>query len=195
MVVSRRSPRSSSFSPEQQPQVVVPHLNKDPVWSLCPWPVLVDVGGVDVEIPAAPARDWLVVLLRSDFDLDFMIQDMMPDVEELLLEGVVELEEVHEICLDVIATVSARPWWVALRLLAVLKRSWEILWPALVSAGVDVHTQSLACCLDILLVTIIRSMDPKDVTLFSSRLEAPPPNVEVTPEELEMSQSDFMSMA
>ena len=102
------------------------------------------------------------------------------------------LEELYETCLEVISTASGRPWWVTMRLIGVARESWHILSGEMLK--VDATRMSLSGWLDVLLLVIISSMDPKDTTMFSMRLEAPPPEVETKPEEMEMSANSFLNM-
>jgi hypothetical protein len=57
---------------------------------------------------------------------------------------------------------------------------------------------SLAAWLDVMLVILIRCMDPKEVSMFVSRLELPPPSEMAAEqdrvEEMEMSVEQFLSM-
>lgn len=190
MVARRASAPSSSPS---IPRVVIPKTNKDPIWSLKPWPVVVTLKGRDVEIPALPAVDWLVVLMQPTLDLDQFIEELLPEAEDLLYEGL-DLEDLYQICLDAIAMVSARPWWVSMRLIGVARDNWEVLGPEMLK--VDATRLPLSAWLDILLVTVLHSMDPKETTMFTMKLEQPPPEVltETEPEELEMSASSFLAL-
>ena len=63
-MAGRRSSAPRAPSPEST-RATIPKLNKDPIWSLKPWPVVVEMHGVTLEIPALPAVDWLVVLMQS----------------------------------------------------------------------------------------------------------------------------------
>lgn len=143
-----------------------------------------------------PAVDWLAYLMQPEPDLDGMILDLFPDSEELLFAGEIELDELYDLMLEVIATVSARPWWVALRQIGVVRGSWSVLGPVMLEAA-DASRISIAGWLDILLVKTLSAMDPKDTTLFTSRLEAPP--ITERPAEpmetMEMDRGAFLSMA
>ena len=184
-------PRSAPSSDNDR--VVVPHLNKDPIWSLKPWPATVTVAGLDIEIPALCAADWLAILMQAEPDLDALIADYMPEAEELLFEGTVSLEELYEVSLELIALVSARPWWVTLRLISVARGSWDVLGGEMSFRHIDATQISLSAWLDVLLLVTLRSMEPKDTTMFTMRLEAPPETEEA--EEPEMSAGAFMAMA
>lgn len=181
--------------PEQQQRVVVPKLNTDPIWSLQPWPITIELKDHEYEIPAMSAVGWLAYLLQPRPDLDGMIMDFFPDLDELLIAGYIDLEEVYETLLEIISTVTARPWWVTLRLVSVVYQSWQVLGPIMLKA-VDASQMSIAGWLDVLTVEVLNAMDPKDTTMFTSKLELPPPSErpEEPMEEMEMDRSAFLSM-
>lgn len=195
MVVRRSSgSRPSSLNSESAPKVVIPKLIVDPIWSLQPWPLVVRLGGEDLEIPAMTAVEWLAYLMQPQPDIDGMILDLLPEGEELLYEEKISVEELYEAILDIITTVCARPWWVALRQIGVAQGSWHILGPQMLES-IDITRVSISGWLDVLLVKTIASMEPKDVAMFTARLEAPPVGVESAPmEEMEMDRSTFLSM-
>jgi len=153
--------------------------------------------GHEFEIPALSAADWLVYLMQPVPDLDGLISDLLPGAEDLLYDLELDPDKLYETCLELIALVSARPWWVALRQVSVAMDSWHILGAELALKHIDPERISLALWLDTLLIVTIRAMDPKDVTMFVMKLEAIP--VEAlgsTPaQEMEMSRGDFLSMA
>lgn len=126
-----------------------------------------------------------------------MILDLLPNSEEMLFDGKITLEELYDTVLELIATVCARPWWVALRQVNIARDSWNVLGPQMLEA-VDVQHVSIAAWLDILLMKTLTSMDPKDTTMFTSRLEAPPAEIQakMAPliEEMEMDRGSFLSM-
>lgn len=193
-------PRSAPSTPSPESgRVTVPSLNRDPVQSLQPWPVVVTVCNEDLTIPALPAVDWLQVLMSDPLQLDDIFPGLLDSedidwVEEQMLHGRLAAGEFQDLVLDIIETASARKWWVALRLVDVAKRSWDAIGSEMLLRGVDAARMSLAAWLDILLITIIKNMDSKDVTMFTSRLEAPPPEEEADPESMEMSTSQFMAL-
>ncbi len=183
---------------DSQPQVVIPKTVTDPVWSLRPWPVSVRVAGGMYEIPALPAVDWLTVLMTDDPALDDIFPGLLDEadqdvVTEAMLDG--HLEETFSVCLDIITAVSGRPWYIAMRLIDVARTSWHVLGAEMLLKGVDAEKLSLSGWLDILVLTIMKNIDPKDAAMFTMRLEAPPADIEVEQPEPEMSVSSFMSMA
>lgn len=197
-------PRSSPASTPNQPQVQIPKLNKDPIWSLQPWSAVITVGGEEFTIPAVPAVEWLSVLMADQFDAmdlldEFLAGDEVDRVNDLLISGEVTVVELHETILDLIATVSARKWWVTLRLISVVRSDWAILGGELLLKGVDATTLSLAAWLDVLTLIAIRLMQPDKVSMFTAQLEMPPPEavskeMETQEEEEGMDPNAFLAM-
>lgn len=177
------------------PRVIVPRQTTDPIWSLKSWPVVLSIGGRDWEIPAASAADWLSVLMPSPVDLDEIIMTMVVNGESLLFDESVG-GELENVMLDVISLVSGRPWWQTLRMIAVAVNNWNVLGGEMLYRGIIPDQVSLSQWLDVLLLVTIRSMDPKDVTMFTLQLENPPVEVvDSVAEEMEMSRDQFLSMA
>ena len=176
-------------------RITVPKLTGDPVWALKPWPVVIQAGGREFEIPALPAADWLAILMTDPFDPDDLILSLVTNGKDLLFLDTVSADDLEHVCLDVITTASARPWWVALRLVAMARSNWSVLGAELILKGVNPTQLSLAAWLDALLLVALKNMDPKDVTMFTLRLEEPPPEeMESAVEEMEMSADSFLSL-
>lgn len=154
------------------------------------------VSGQSLTIPALPATDWLVYLLRDQPDLDGLIAELMPEVEDQFYEQQLPLDDLYELVLDVIAEASARPWWVALRLIGVANVSWDLIGPELMFHGIYSDMVSLAGWLDAVLLIVLQNMDSKNTTMFTMRLEAPPPQLaDQQQPELEISRDAFLSLA
>lgn len=195
MAVRRPSaPSRSALASPESVRVIVPKQNKDPIWSLRPWPAVLTVDGLDFDVPALVAADWLVHLMADPLDLDALIQEIVPDLDEAIFDLEVPVDEAYLACLDLIATVAARAWWIAIRLATVAAQSWHILGPKLIERRADPNVLSLAAWFDVLLVTLLDSMDPKETTLFVLRLEAPPATESAPAEEMEMDRGAFLSM-
>lgn len=192
-------PRSAPEPPSADSgRVQVPSLNLDPIQSMRPWSVVVTCGGRELEIPALPAVDWLTILMAPESQLDDLFPGLLsPEdadwVEEQILDGELRLPEFQDLVFKVIETVSARKWWVALRLIDLARRSWDVIGSEMLLRGIDATRISLSAWLDVLLVTVLKNMDPKDVAMFNLRLEAAP-DEEQEPEEMEMSRSAFMAL-
>ena len=179
-------------------RVSVPKLNKDPIQSLQPLSVELTIAGQEFDIPAQSAAEWLAVLMVEDLDLADIFPGMVEDpapVEDLILDGKLGLEELEETIFSVVEVVSARPWYVTLRLVETARVSWDVVGAELLLRGVDATKVSLAAWLDMALLVILRTMDPKDIQMFTLKLESPPPSGKKEEADMEMSASQFMTMA
>ena len=185
--------RSSAPSTDSG-RVHVPKLNQDPIWSLKPWPAVVTIDHQNFEIPAMPAADWLAVLMKPELSLDEFLFELVPGIEDLILTTQASLDELYTVCLDLITLISARHWWVTMRLIGVARESWDVLGGEMALRHVDATQLSLSAWLDVLLLVTLRQMDPKDVTMFTMRLEAIPEDESVPEQEMEMSASAFLAM-
>lgn len=185
--------RSAPSAPDvSSTHVTVPQWDQDPVWSLRPWPVLVALGEREAEIPALPAADWLNVIMRADFSLDDLL-DLIPDVDNIMDEEDIHIGEYSEVCVAILEAVSARRWWISLRLIEICRQRWDVLGPEMLTRA-DAEEISLAGWLTILLSVMLSSMDPKKTTSFTLQIEAPPPGEEVEDQFQEMSASSFLAM-
>jgi hypothetical protein len=193
--VSPPSPEGATSS-----QIVLPHLVADPVWSLKQWPVEVEVAGEVFLIPAMCAADWLQILMVDNLDPEDVFPGLLDVDEAALIEdrlhaGEFDLEEFYTVALDVVATVSGRPWWVALRLINVAKDSWDALGGELAQKG-DATRLSLAAWLDVLFLLVVRNIEDSKRNMFLMKLEIAPEGWGIAPEEtMEMSGDAFLAMA
>jgi len=183
----------------------VPKLNKDPVSSMALCPTTVRIADKSIEVPAYAAVEWLHYLMRPTPDFDGIFTDLIPEIEDIFYEDERPLEGMYQLCLEIIETVSAHPWWVTFRLIGVAQHHWDTLGPELMFHGVDASQISLGAWLDAVLVLILRNMDPKHITMFTMQLEiapttglfAPEPDPNADPNELpqlETSRDVFLSM-
>jgi hypothetical protein len=195
-VAARRSvpPPSLPNVDQGQAKVQIPSWDLDPVWSLAPWPVTIQLGSVEVEIPAMSAAEWLAILMSEHFSLGTLL-DLIPGIDDLILDDVVDLDEVSNVLTDLITTVSSRQWWITLRLVGVAKRHWDKLGPEMITS-VDATRVSLAAWMNVLQLTVIRSIDPMNATMFIAQVQAPPPGV-VAPEtsRQDLSRREFLAIA
>lgn len=176
------------------PTVRIPVTNRDPILSLRPWPIILTVAGHDLEIPPLPATDWLQIFMKESPDLEEILSELCPQGTSLLFDESVEAEELWDVLLDVVEQASGRHWWIALRIINVCRASWNVLGAEMFYRGIDPNTLSLAAWLDAMLLVIIRAMDPKDVAMFTMKLEMVPAGEEPDAEEMEMSADQFLSM-
>lgn len=156
------------------------------------------VGGREYEIPALPAVDWLEVVMRSDWQLDDIFLELMPGGVELLVSGDLDPLDTDALVMDILEEVSARRWWVTLRLIGILTDVWDVMGPEATFHHVDAEKLSLAAWLDAMLVLLMRRIKDDQTPMFVAQLEMPPVGLEGAVEEmaaeLEMSESQFLSM-
>lgn len=172
----------------------IPTFVTDPIWSLRCWPVDVEVAGRVAHIPAMPAADWLAVLAHRPIDLEDVFPGLSPGgyelVDELLFSGVLSLEDLYQVVLDVITTVTGRPWWIAMRLIEGALLNWGLIGSRLVLAGIDADKISLSAWLDAVYMIIVEGTPEDQLTMFFSKLEFPPPGFEPK-EEITMDADAF----
>lgn len=154
-----------------------------------------ELAGVVYAFPAKPAVDWLTVLMAEDLDLDRLILELCPTGSGLLFDESLDAQDLYDALLDVIEQVSGRRWWIALRLIKVIRENWNVLGAEMFFRNIDPARLSLSAWLDTMLVLTIRAIEPKEVAAFVMRLEAPPEGEETAAEEMEMSTEQFLSMA
>lgn len=183
------------------PPVIIPKLVTDPVWSLDSWPVIVTLAGQEFQAPPMRALEWLEILMAGADFLDpatftdhvFSDEDAEA-ILDLLWFGELDIEEFNDIVLELISEVSGRPWWVTMKLISSAKASWDFLGAELMLQGIKATEVSLSAWLDVVLLLILRNIDPEKATMFTSELEMPPPGVEMKLEEMEISAQQFLSM-
>ncbi len=152
---------------------------------------------MDYEVPAMSPADWLAYLMAAVPDMDGLVLDFFNGTDELLYEGKLAVEDLYEAFLDLISTVCARPWWIALRQIQVAREAWHVLGPKMLRR-VDMDRVSIAAFLDVLIVETLEAMDPKETTMFLLKLEAPlvePGGEQPVPiDSMEMDRGAFLSM-
>jgi hypothetical protein len=199
-VAARRVASPPSSSAPSGGQVSLPHLVLDPVWSLKQWPVVIDVAGQELTIPAMCAADWLHVLMNPELQADDVFpgllgQDDRAFVEDQLHSSALALDDAQELALEIISQVSGRPWWVSLRLITIARTSWDALGGEMVEK-VDASRLPLGGWLDTLFLLIVRTIDDAKRNMFLMKLELAPEGWGPPPEEaVEMSADAFMAMA
>jgi hypothetical protein len=193
---ARRPFNPPSSGTKDKGHIKVPRIVTDAVMSLRPWPIEMTVAGQDVQIPALPAADWLSVLMVENLVFDDVLMNLAPDVAEVvdqaLFDGSITFDDYSKLLLDLISTVSGRPWHKALRLIAVVHVSWDVIGAELEFKGIDATEVSLGAWLDVALIALLKNLEEKDIPLFVTRLEAPAPGAEE--EEMTMAPDDFAAL-
>lgn len=139
-----------------------------------------------------PAADWLAVLMATDLDLLDLL-DFIPNWDEMGED--LGVEDWSELALEIVTTVSARKWWITLRLIGIARSSWDKLGPDMITQ-VDAEKVSLSAWLGVFTVTLLQHVDKDNLTMLISQIELPPEGErETAMEEMEMSAGAFMALA
>lgn len=144
------------------------------------------------------AADWLSILMVEPLDLWDVVPGLCPDIEDQVTQFVIEGGlDVGELRLTGLATIEAatgRPWWVALRLVHLARHSWEVVGGNLSYRRVDASCTTLGAWLDAVLLIAVQNMEQDKITMFTSQLEAPPPEFAGDIPEPEMDRSSFFAL-
>lgn len=132
--------------------------------------------------------------MSDRFEFDDLFIDLVPDGAQLLLEDWIQPEDMQEVGLAVLEEVSARHWWVAMRLVGVIMDNWDVMGPEATFHNVDPDKLSLSAWLDAMLVLLMQRIHNDQQPMFVARLELPPPGEELPMEEFEISAEQFMAM-
>lgn len=165
-------------------------MNKDPIASLAPFAVTVDLYEREFTIPALPALDWLKVLLEESPNLWNIVPGMLPEQDRVLVEDAVALgqisyQELLDVSHDVIAVTTGRDYWFVLRLCAIVRASWDTVGGSIARLQLDARVLSLSAWIDAVFHVCCEMIgssgkDAKQkLVSFVSELEAPPPGESV----------------
>jgi hypothetical protein len=170
------------------------------VASLRPFDAEIAVAGEWVTIPAAPAADWLE-LLMGDIELFAIFPGLCSEedqdyVDDCLRSGAVSVIDIENATLDLIEVASGRPWWVALRVIALYETAWGVLGADLIRRGIDTTRLSLAAWLDVAWPNLFMHLPEDKWTMFALQIEEPPPEEaeRSSIDTLEMSQDSFTAL-
>lgn len=162
---------------------------QDPIASLAPVPILVQLADREYEIPALPALNWLHVLLKDGFSALEIVPGLLSPEDQVSVEDQIALEQVtleqlNEASFDVITIVSGRDWWFTVKFLTVCRVSWDVIGGMMARLRIDARTLSLAAWIDAayhIAREIISSGQEGQQNLirFTSELEAPPPGTAI----------------
>lgn len=123
-------------------------MTADPLASMGCWPVTVELGGREYEIPGLSAARWWQVLVG---DVD--VTDLLPvgandAIDEQLLNGTLSSAEMTETLTAALEEVVGRPLKSALYLVALAMHQWEAVSGRLALAGFRWDVMPIAAALD-----------------------------------------------
>lgn len=194
-----RSPASYAANPGASPgRIHIPRLVDDPIASLAAWSIDISVRGQHGTIPPLSAASWLAVLMTEDVDLWDVVPGLCPELNgpltKMLLNEDVDPDDIRKVALDVIETASGRRWWVAVRLVSIVRQSWEVVGGEMTLQGIRPAEIPFGAWLDAALLICVKGLEADKVTMFTSQLEAPPPDSGIKVQEMTMSPSEFMAL-
>jgi len=147
-----------------------------------------------------PAADWLE-LLMGDIELFAIFPGLCDEedqeyVDDCLKIGTVSVLDIENATLDLIETVSGRPWWVAVRIIQLYESAWGVIGADLIRHGIDPTRISLAAWLDVAWPTLFMHLPEDKWSMFAAQIEAPPPEEaeRSSIEAVEMSQDAFTTL-
>lgn len=154
-------------------------VDVDPLASLRAWGTVVELGGREYPLRAALAVEWLPILMIDPMDLSAIIPgmvegDLAGDLEDALIRGDVSLDEIEQVCRDVITMAAGREWWWACNLLASVAGAWMVIFGNLVAKGMDVSRMPLGALLDAMYAECAARMDKDHLRDFERQLNTPP---------------------
>jgi len=126
---------------------------------------------------------------------EHIVLELIPDGVQVLMDESISDEEIVDLSFMWLERASGRPWYVALRMVGVLRNNWNVLGAEILKRAVDPVQLSLSGLLDITLLQALQAMEESQVTMFLTELEMPPPGVDVSEEDMEMSREQFLSLA
>ena len=163
------------------PQRPLPNVPCDPIASLSPRPIDIDVLGRVVTVPAMTAEEWLRLLWAEPLDMEQIFPGLAMDIDEVdeaVLDGRMTIEEPLEIGLEILEAASGYRWWFLLRMVTSAKAVWMQLGGLLVASGVDASKISLGAWVSAAMSMWIQNVPPEKVHTLVDQLMAPPPGQE-----------------
>lgn len=127
------------------------------------------------------ARQWFELLWAEDFTVTDIFPGLVGAESEMLdaiFAGEISLKEVVEIAFEVIAEATGYEYWVAFRLVAVIREAWMQTGGKLTQIGVDPERVTIGAYLTASLAFYAENMDAKKAVELFEALRQPPPEEE-----------------
>jgi hypothetical protein len=158
--------------------------------SLRLWAVTIELGGQEYTIPPRPASDWVVAVLDATDEVFPTLALLEPDDYEavkdrILLDQAVTFEEVAEVSQQALAAVSGWKWWTAQTLIFSAAKEWRLISGEMTKRGLDPGRLPLGAWLNGLYAMATEKLDQSERMSFDMRLDRPPANSTVAPEDRE----------
>lgn len=184
--------------PDENEVTVVQATGQDPLASLSRAGLWIPLGDSDFFLPYVSARVWLTTLYGNG-SIYRIIPGFLHEADQIHVENMLEdldldLEEIKVAALDAITLCAGRDWWFVVKLLAVVRASWDRVNGHMVLAGVDPDRVSLGEWLDAVYQVVLDHTDPNKISSLVSQLKMPPEGVVVDPSSEENDDAFFAAM-
>lgn len=150
-------------------------MDVDPLASMRCWGLEIELGGRVYEIPALPAVDWWPVLVAGDPGLILDMIESSPadpfNLDDLLLTGEINGEEMATALMDAIEEVAGRTFHASFVLVTVAANQWATINGALVRRGFRWEDQPLGAALDAIYSVITEHMTKDALPKFLALLD------------------------
>lgn len=146
----------------------------DAIASLRRWAVEVDLGGRTVRIPPLSAADWLGVLMKVDVLAVFDLAEDSIDVEDMLIDGVITIEDAKAAAFQLVECAAGRAPWVAFTLAHLAAGNWSTIGADLGRMSVRFESIPVGAALDAIYGSLCRAMDEKGLKQLELILANPP---------------------
>lgn len=190
----------SAAPAESEPEnVPLPDVGFDPIPSLGPYPIEIDVLDTTLTVPALPAARWLEVFWGEDVDLakvfpGFLDEEDHDMIMDALVDGDIDGTALDDLALELLEASAGLRWWFVVKLCSSVKAAWLSLGGKLVLAGVDPWRLSLGSWCSAVLTVIGEHTQPKHYSQLLLDLSTAPEGYGPSQEELlEMDEQAFMA--
>jgi hypothetical protein len=123
---------------------------------------------------------------------DNIFLELLPEPLDLLFDEDLDLVELGQ---EVISEVCGRPWYIAIRLIHLVRDNWNVLGADMLRRGIRPADYSISGWLDVALLTLLHHVKREDQAMLMSQLEMPPSDeVQQVQEELEMTHEQFLAL-
>lgn len=146
-------------------------MDVDPVASMRCWPITIELGGREYEIPALPAVDWWLVLIEYNVLAVLDIVESGPEVDDLLLDGRISGEELTTALTDAIEAATGRSLHAGYVLATAAVSSWAIIGGSLAQRGFRWDVQPIGAALDAIYSLMVDGLEKDQLEKFLAVLD------------------------
>lgn len=150
-------------------------MNVDPVASMRQWEIEISLNKRTFVIPPVGVADWWQIIRSGDLSrlLDFVesAPDDPDNLDELLLSGRAEADELTQVLTDATEEACGRSLRAASVLVAMADHHWPIIGGALAMAGFRWSEQSIGTALDAVYAAITSRLEGDPLAKFLALLE------------------------